>query len=55
MDSGSIFGGYYGFVKGGIWRITEELGRINAELGVTTQLCSTLENVDPDDGHPSAW
>ena len=27
MDSGSIFGGHYGFVKGGIWRITEELAR----------------------------
>ena len=27
MDSGSIFGGYYGFVKGGIWQITEELAR----------------------------
>jgi len=28
LDSGSVFGGYYGFVKGGIWRITDELGRI---------------------------
>jgi phytoene dehydrogenase-like protein len=46
MDSGSIFGGYYGFVKGGIWRITEELGTINAELGVKTHLSSTLTDVD---------
>jgi len=46
MDSGSIFGGYYGFVKGGIWQITEELGRINAELGVRTYLSSTLTDVD---------
>lgn len=46
MDSGSIFGGYYGFVKGGIWRITEELGRINDELGVTTLLSSKLSAVD---------
>lgn len=46
MDSGSIFGGYYGFVKGGIWQITEELGRINAELGVQTHLSSTLKEVD---------
>jgi hypothetical protein len=46
MDSGSIFGGYYGFIKGGIWRITEELGTINAELGVETHLSSNLTSVE---------
>jgi phytoene dehydrogenase-like protein len=46
MDSGSIFGGYYGFIKGGIWRLTEELGAINAELGIGTYLSSVLTNVD---------
>jgi phytoene dehydrogenase-like protein len=46
MDSGSIFGGYYGFVKGGIWQITEELGRINDELGVNTHLSSHVVEVD---------
>jgi hypothetical protein len=46
MDSGSVFGGYYGFVKGGIWRITEELGRINAELGMQVHLSSMLTGVD---------
>jgi len=46
MDSGSIFGGYYGFVKGGIWKITEELGAINAGLGINTHLSSTLTDVD---------
>ena len=50
MDAGSIFGGYYGFVKGGIWQITEELGRINAEFGVTTHLSSKLVDVDPGKG-----
>lgn len=50
MDSGSIFGGYYGFVKGGIWRITEELGKINAELGVNFQLSSRLVGVDTASG-----
>ncbi len=50
MDSGSVFGGYYGFVKGGIWRITEELGRINAELGVKTHLSSRLVSVDRGNG-----
>ena len=51
MDSGSIFGGYYGFVKGGIWQITEELGRINAELGVQTHLSSKLVGVDTARGN----
>jgi phytoene dehydrogenase-like protein len=46
MDSGSIFGGYYGFVKGGIWQITGELGRINAELGVKTHLSASVTAVD---------
>ena len=48
MDSGSIFGGYYGFVKGGIWQITEELGRINAEIGIKTHLSTSVEEVDTD-------
>jgi phytoene dehydrogenase-like protein len=46
MDSGSIFGGYYGFVKGGIWRITEELGNLNAKVGAKTHLSSVLTSVD---------
>lgn len=50
MDSGSIFGGYYGFVKGGNWQITEELGRINAELGVETHLSASLLDVDEEAG-----
>ena len=50
MDSGSIFGGYYGFVRGGIWRITEELGALNTELGVDTRLSSKLIEVDPGNG-----
>lgn len=50
MDSGSIFGGYYGFVKGGIWQITEELGKINAELGVQIHLSSKLVDVDTAKG-----
>jgi len=53
MDSGSIFGGYYGFVKGGIWRITEELGRINTEIGVKTRLSSVLVGVDAANGSAS--
>ena len=32
MDSGSIFDGYWGFVKTGIWKITENLTEINKEL-----------------------
>lgn len=50
MDSGTIFGGYYGFVKGGIWRITEELGRLNEESGVTSYLDASVVDVDSDVG-----
>jgi len=50
MDSGSIFGGYYGFVKGGIWQITAELGRINQESGVRTELSCWLVDVDAEKG-----
>lgn len=46
MDSGSIFGGYYGFVRGGIWQITGELGRINSEMGVVTHLGSPVLDID---------
>jgi len=50
MDSGSIFGGYYGFVKGGIWQITETLARLNVELGATLHLDSLVKNIDADEG-----
>ena len=50
MDSGSIFDGYYGYVRGGIWQITAELGRINAELGVDTHLNSTVSEIDIERG-----
>ena len=42
MDSGSIFDGYWGFVKTGIWKITETLTEINKELGVKFYLESSL-------------
>jgi phytoene dehydrogenase-like protein len=48
MDSGSIFGGYYGFVKEGIWRVTEELARIDREIGVDIRLGCRIERVDLD-------
>ncbi len=50
MDSGSVFGGYYGFVKDGIWRVSEELARINQELGVDIRLAARVEQVDPQIG-----
>ena len=50
MDSGSIFDGYYGFVEGGIWRITEELGQLNGEAGVVTHLSSHVHEVDTGKG-----
>ena len=50
MSSGSVFGGSYGFVKGGIWQITRELGQINRELGVKIELSSTVHEVDAGNG-----
>lgn len=50
MDSGSVFDGYYGFVKDGIWRVTEELDRINREIGVDVLLGAPVEQVDSSGG-----
>ena len=46
MDSGSIFNGYWGFVKEGIWNITEKLAKINEELDVKTILSATINEID---------
>lgn len=46
MDSGSVFGGYYGFVKGGIWQITATLGEINLSLGANLHLSSSVTDID---------
>jgi phytoene dehydrogenase-like protein len=50
MDSGSVFGGYYGFVRDGIWRVTEELAQINGELGVQIHLDAAVQAVDAERG-----
>lgn len=50
MSSGSVFGGDYGYVKGGIWQITRELGRINEELGVKLVLACNVHEVDANNG-----
>jgi phytoene dehydrogenase-like protein len=50
MDSGSIFDGYYGFVRDGIWRVTEELGALNRERGVDIHLGSAVSHVDAESG-----
>ena len=50
MSSGSVFDGYYGYVRGGIWQITRELGRINQELGVDLVLSCTVHEVDTKTG-----
>tara|TARA_B100001063_G_scaffold114034_1_gene106525 strand:- start:472 stop:1971 length:1500 start_codon:yes stop_codon:yes gene_type:complete len=46
MDSGSVFDGYWGFVKTGIWKITETLSDINLNLGVNVYLNSSITEVD---------
>jgi phytoene dehydrogenase-like protein len=50
MGSGSVFDGYYGYVRGGIWQITRELGRINQELGVDLVLSCTVHEIDAKTG-----
>ncbi len=50
MDSGSVFDGFYGFVKPGLWRLTETLAQINREMGIDIRLGATVEQVDPDRG-----
>ena len=46
MDSGSVNDGYWGFVKTGIWKITESLTKINSDLGVKIHLSSLINEVD---------
>ena len=48
MASGSVFGGHYGYVKGGIWQVTRELGRINADLGVELVLSCKVQEFAPE-------
>lgn len=51
MASGSVFsGGSYGYVKGGIWQITQKLSQINQELGAKLELSCTVHEVDPVNG-----
>jgi phytoene dehydrogenase-like protein len=50
MASGSVFDGDYGYVKGGIWKITSELGRINREFGVDILVSCTVQEANPDSG-----
>ncbi|MBS0580627.1 MAG: NAD(P)/FAD-dependent oxidoreductase [Proteobacteria bacterium] len=46
MDSGSVFGSYYGFVREGIWQIPIELDRINRELGADVRLGCLVKEID---------
>ena len=46
MDSGSIFNGYWGFVKEGIWKITEKLSKINLDAGVDIMLSTEIKEID---------
>ncbi len=50
MDSGSVMNGYWGFVRGGIWRITEELEKINRSLGVKIITSARVIHANPQKG-----
>ena len=53
MDSGSVFNGYWGYVKNGIWKISENLTNINKNLGVKFCLNANIDNINTDRGHIS--
>ena len=46
MDSGSVFDGYWGYVKNGIWQITRELEKINSSIGVKIRTSIDITNID---------
>lgn len=48
MDSGSIFDGYWGYVKGGIWKIIDEISEINNKIGVELFNSSKIININND-------
>lgn len=48
MRSGSIFDGDWGFVKGGLWKVAEELAEINKEFGVRIVTSAEVLNVLPE-------
>jgi phytoene dehydrogenase-like protein len=45
MSAGSVLDGYWGFVKGGLWRLPLALDKINRELGVDTLLSTDVRRV----------
>ena len=50
MDSGSVFKGYWGYVKHGIWKISEHLTEINRSLGVKFILNAHTEDINTSRG-----
>jgi phytoene dehydrogenase-like protein len=48
MNSGSIFGGAWGYVQGGIWKIPLALDAINAELGVKRIFHTQVNGLDDE-------
>jgi phytoene dehydrogenase-like protein len=48
MASGTVFDGEWGFVKGRIWRLPEELAKINREVGVRILTSARVLRVDAD-------
>ncbi len=46
MASGNVFGGNWGYVRGGIWEITSKLSEINQKLGVQTLTSCQVKRID---------
>ncbi len=48
LASGSIFDGEWGFVKGGLWKLTDSLAEINREIGVKIICGTEIESLSPE-------
>lgn len=47
MSIGSVMGGYWGFVNGGLWRLPLALADLNADVGVDQRLSAEILSLDP--------
>lgn len=45
LSSGSVFGGYWGYVKGGLWQLPLTLNQINRELGISCYTGAEVKKV----------
>ena len=54
-DSGSVLGGQWGYVRGGMWKLVEALAEINRAIGVDVRLNLPVKDIDLNAGRMSFW